>query len=68
MLHTLMHNLRLTKRRLIIGTSFHTSRSSLGHVVGKRPTKRPTKRNETTGRLRIKPSGSGDENGRGRRG
>ena len=27
-----------------------------------------TKRNETTGRLRIKPSGSGDENGRGRRG
>ena len=66
-LHTLMRNLRLTKR-VLLATSFHKSRSSLGHVVGKRPTKRPTKRNETTGRLRIKPSGSGDENGSGRRG
>ena len=68
-LHTLMRNLRLTKRRVVSKSYFVPQVPVVSWSRGRETTtQRPTKRNETTGRLRIKPSGSGDENGRGRRG
>ena len=75
--HNLMRNFRPSKSSLITGTSLHKSLCyALDHPRrflvtwsgNDHETTHETKRNETTGRLRIKPSGSGDENGRGRRG